>query len=105
MTSDGYWVRFSRVPERSLNACRTRGSGTGDSPGRCARVAPSRLPIRIPSTASASAPFVRGGPIPNRALVGQRALARALTEPLELGEESLDEARNPTVAVAVDRPI
>src|SRR5689334_20320476 len=42
-----------------------RGSGTGDSPGRCARIAPSRLPIRIPSTAP-SPPFVRDGPYPTK---------------------------------------
>src|SRR4051812_46639733 len=39
-----------------VTACRTYGSGTGGSPGRCAPVAPSRPATHIPYTASTSAP-------------------------------------------------
>src|SRR5215203_5341468 len=81
MTSDGYWVRFSRVSERSLNCLpharqRNRREPWAVRSGRSVTACEPHSKHRI-----LAHPSVRGGPIPQPIPQRPGAVARALTEP------------------------
>ena len=84
MTSDGYWVRFSEPPVRSLNCLpqSKADNGTAGSPARCAQAAlkspppDTRHAVHPPCSRTQELSVARSEPnLPNC------DLARTLTEP------------------------
>src|SRR3954451_15261797 len=67
MTSDGYWVRFSRVPERSLN-CLPQAAAAEPAIALGSALRSLRHGLRSTFQAPHLRPplFVRGGPIPDQ---------------------------------------